>query len=932
MPAWRRSLDPLFAPSSVAVIGASASPGSVGSILIRNLLENPFGGVVYPVNPRRKSVHGVRCHASLADVPDVVDLAVIATPAVTVPAIIRECVEHAVRGAIIISAGFSELGEQGRALEIQIREAAQGKLRIIGPNCLGVIHPPSGLNASFAASMARPGQVALLSQSGAICTSILDWAREKHIGFSSFVSVGAMLDVDFADLLDYFGDDPQTRSIIMYMESIGDVRSFLSAARNVARTKHVIVVKAGRHELGARAAASHTGALAGADAVFDAAFRRAGVLRVTTIPELFSMSEILATQPPPRGPALAIITNAGGPGVMATDALMLNGGQLARLSEASLTALNQVLPPFWSHANPIDVLGDATPERYRQAVDICARDPGVQGLLVLLTPQAMTDPTETARKLTAFARLEGKPVLACWMGGEDVRSGKRLLNQAGIPTFDAPEAAITAFLHMVQYRHNQELLYERPEALPDDAPPDFSRVQRLIAKIRKAGRQLLTEVEAKEVLAAYGIPVTTTVMAATVDQAVAAAQQLGYPVVLKLYSTAFTHKSDLGGVQLNLADEAAVRRAFETIRDNLAQALAKQESKKAAPKPTDGNPRDGGSTPPPHGLPSVGPEFTSGSALPFEGVTVQPMVRNTGGYELIVGSTVDAQFGPVVLFGAGGVLVEVFKDRALALPPLNRTLARLLIERTQIYTALKGVRGRPPIDLAALETLLARFSLLLCDVPEIQEIDINPVLASPERIVGVDARILLVAPDLPPEKRPHLAIHPYPNQYTAPFQLNDGTEVLIRPIRPEDEALLMEFHASHSERTIRMRFFSMVRTLSRDSLIRLCHLDYDRAMGLVAVYYEDGKPHLCGVSRFFLDPETRDAEFAIVVGDTWQGKGLGWHLMQRLIEVARDKNVCRLVGDVLRENQNMLSLVEELGFSRHDTADPTVVEVRLALA
>jgi acetyltransferase len=892
MTAFQHSLDPLFRPASVAVIGASVTPGSVGSILMRNLLASPFGGVVYPVNPRRKAVHGVRCYPSLTEVPETVDLAVIATPAATVPETIRQCVGRGVPAAIIISAGFSELGAAGRALEAEIRATAHGKMRIIGPNCLGVLHPPSGLNASFASCMARSGKVALLSQSGAICTSILDWAREAHVGFSTFVSVGAMLDVDFADLIDYFGDDPQTRSIVLYMESIGDVRTFLSAARSVARAKTVIVVKSGRHEAGARAAASHTGAMAGSDAVFDAAFRRAGVLRVESIPDLFNMSGVLDLQPQPRGPTLAIITNAGGPGVMATDALMLSGGQLATLAPVTIKALDAVLPPFWSHANPVDVLGDATPDRYAKALDACARDPNVQGLLVLLTPQAMTDPTETARKLAPFAQLEGKPVLASWMGGADVHQGRRLLGEAGIPHFDSPEAAIRTFLHMVQYRRNQELLYETPRALPEDVTPDKALVGLTIKAARHAGRTLLTEAEAKEVLAAYGIPVTPTVAAATADEAVTAAREIGFPVVLKLFSQTITHKSDVGGVQLNLADEEAVRTAFAAIREGLRRHH---------------------------------PE------VKFEGVTVQPMVRDKG-YELIVGSTVDVQIGPVILFGSGGILVEVLKDRALALPPINRTLARRLIERTQIYKALQGVRGQPPIDFQGLETLLVRFSYLLCDWPEIQEVDMNPVLASPEKVVALDARVLLGPADVPADKRPRLAIQPYPDHLTAPFRLEDGTDVVIRSIRPEDEPLLVELHAGHSEHTIRMRFFGMVKSLSRDSLIRLCHLDYDRAMALVAEYRDqEGRPHLSGVSRYFLDPETKTAEFAVVVGDAWQGHGLGMHLMQRLIAGARERGVKRLFGAVLRENTPMLQLTEDLGFARQPGGDPGVVKVSLTL-
>jgi acetyltransferase len=886
------SLDSLFRPQSVAVFGASATAGSVGNILMRNLLENPFGGVVFPINPKRRAVQGVSCYPNLAAVPEKVELAVIATPAATVPGVVCDCVEHGVAAAIIISAGFAELGAAGRKHEDEIRGIAQGKMRIVGPNCLGIIHPPSNLNASFAASMALSGQVALLSQSGAICTAILDWARQAHVGFSSFVSVGSMLDVDFADLIDYFADDPTTRSIVLYMESIGDVRKFLSAARSASRAKHVIVVKAGRHEAGARAAASHTGALAGADAVFDAAFSRAGVLRVSTISDLFDMSEILAMQPPPSGPALAILTNAGGVGVMATDALVLGGGRLARMAPETLDALNAALPPFWSHANPIDILGDATPERYRLAVEACAKDANVQGILVLLTPQAMTDPTETARQLTPFAHLPNKPILACWMGGEAVREGIGLLNSAGIPTFDAPEPAIRAFLHMVQYRRNQELLYETPPALPEDDAPDTPRVRQIFQQVRSSGRPLLNEVESKEVLAAYGIPVVPALACKSAEEAVAAANKIGYPAVLKLLSTIITHKSDVGGVQLNLADDKAVRTAFAAIEANVLRL-----SNQAA----------------------------------FEGVSVQPMVRERG-YELIIGSSLDRQFGPVILFGCGGILVEVFKDRALGLPPLNRTLARRLMERTKIYEALQGVRGQKAVHLEALETLLARFSQLLVDFPEIQEIDLNPVLATPERIVALDARLLLCPGDRPPAQCPRLAIHPYPNQYITPFRLRDGREAIVRPIRPEDEPLILALHAGLSEQTIRMRFFSMVKTLSRESLIRLCHLDYDREMALTAVLRANGESRLLGVSRYYLHPETGTAEFALVVSDAYQRQGLGRHLMQRLIEIARERGVKRLVGQVLAENTPMLHLMASIGFSPPVVVENNVLRVELVLS
>jgi len=882
----RHSLDPIFKPRSVAVLGASATPGSVGAILMRNLLLNPFGGVVYPVNPKRHAVQGVRCYPDLASLPEVPELALIATPAATVPELVAQCAERGVAAGIIISAGFSELGPQGRALEQQLR-AARGKMRLVGPNCLGVIHPPSNLNASFAASMARPGKVALLSQSGAICTSILDWANQKHLGFSSFVSVGAMVDVDFADLIDYFADDPHTSSIILYMESIGDVRKFLSATRSAARTKQVIVVKSGRHEAGAKAAASHTGALAGADAVFEAAFRRAGCLRVTTIPDLFNMSEILSTQPAPRGPALAILTNAGGPGVMATDELMTLGGVLAPLSETTLATLNAALPPYWSHANPIDLLGDATGQRYAVAVEACLADEGIEGVLVLLTPQAMTDPTEVAQRLARLTPTH-KPLLACWLGGSLVREGRDLLSRAGISTFDSPEAAIRAFLHMVQYRRNQELLYEAPAAFPEDWQPDLAAARALLDSLRAAGRSLLDEVEAKALLRAYGLPVVPTHAAASADEAVQQAETLGYPVVLKLLSRTITHKSDVGGVRLNLANEAAVREAFAAIRDSVTQAVG---------------------------------------ASAFQGVSVQPMIRDKG-YELIVGSSLDVQFGPVILFGAGGVLVELLHDSALALPPLNRSLARRLMERTRIYQILQGVRGQAGVDLAALETLLVRFSQLLCDCQEIAEVDLNPVLATPAGLFVLDARVLLTLSG----PRPRLAITPYPNQYIAPFTLRDGTKVTVRPIRPEDESLLIEMHARHSEHTIRMRFFSLVKTLTRDSLIRLCHLDYDREMALIAVEATEQGPRCLGVSRYYLDPETGIAEFAVVVGDAHQRQGLGRHLLSRLIDLARERGVRRLEGQALAENAPMLALTASLGFVVQQPAGVEVVRVVRDLA
>ncbi|HEY3229184.1 MAG TPA: acetate--CoA ligase family protein, partial [Roseiflexaceae bacterium] len=689
----RPSLDAIFAPTSIAVIGATERAGSVGRTILWNLISNPFGGTVFPVNPERRSVLGIKAYPSVAALPEPVDLAVVVNPAPTVPGVIAACVDAGVKGAIIISAGFRETGVAGAALEQQVLAAARrDNIRLIGPNCLGVMRPISGLNATFAGAMVRPGNVGFISQSGALCTAILDWSLRENVGFSAFVSIGTMLDIGWGDLIDYLGDDPHTQSIVLYMESIGDARAFLSAAREVALTKPIIVIKAGRTAAAAQAAASHTGALAGSDAVLDAAFRRCGVLRVNTIADLFHMAEVLGKQPRPSGPRLTILTNAGGPGVLATDALIGNGGTLAPLAPETIAALDRILPTHWSHANPIDILGDADPDRYAQAVEIAAQDPNSDGLLVILTPQAMTDPTQTAERLKPYAKLSGKPLLASWMGGAEVAAGEAILNRANIPTFAYPDTAARAFDDMWRYSDNLRGLYETPvlPAHTDAGAPDHVLAGQIVQAARAAGRTLLTEVESKRLLAAYGIPTVETQVATSVGEAVRCANAIGYPVVLKLFSETITHKTDVGGVRLNLANVGAVQRAYRAIETAVRA--------------------------------KVGAEH-------FLGVTVQPMIASYG-YELIVGSSLDPQFGPVLLFGAGGQLVEVFQDRALALPPLTTTLARRMLEQTRIVSALKGVRGRAPVDLAALEALLVRFSQLVAEQRWITEIDINPLLAT----------------------------------------------------------------------------------------------------------------------------------------------------------------------------------------------------------
>lgn len=884
-------LDAIFAPRSVAVIGATERAGSVGRAVLWSLVSSPFGGTVYPVSEKRSSVLGIKAYKSVADLPEAVDLAVLVTPAATVPGVIGECVEAGARGAIVISAGFKEHGEQGQELERQILERIQGTgMRVVGPNCLGVMNPVTGLNATFASTIARPGNVGFISQSGALCTAILDWAQKEMVGFSAFVSVGSMLDVGWGDLIDYLGNDPRTQSIIMYMESVGDARSFLSAAREVSLTKPIIVIKAGRTEAAAHAAASHTGALTGSDEVLEAAFRRCGVLRVQTIADLFYMAEVLAKQPRPKGPRLAIVTNAGGPGVLAADGLLSNGGQLAELSAESMQALNELLPPHWSHNNPIDVLGDALPERFAKVIDIAAHDPNIDGLLAITCPQGMAGPTATAEHLKPYARSTGKPVLASWMGGTEVAAGTDILNRAGIPVFHFPDTAARMFCYMWRYSYALRGLYETPVLRGDDEGPDRARAREIIDSARRSGRTLLTEVESKQLLATYGLATVQTEVARSEDEAAARAHEIGYPVAVKLLSETITHKTDVGGVQLNLRNEQEVRVAYRAIE---AAVLEKA------------------------GLGH------------FLGVTVQPMMTHEG-YELIVGSSVDSQFGPVLLFGAGGQLVEVFQDRALALPPLNTTLARRMMEHTKVFAALEGVRGRKPVDLAGLEEFLVRFSQLVVEQRWIKEIDINPVLASPAGIVALDARVVLHGPEVTEEQLPRPAIRPYPVKYVQPATMKSGEAVTVRPIRPEDEPLLIRLHQALSERTVYLRYFQPLKLSQRtahERLTRICFIDYDREMVLAVEHKkEDGHPEIIAIGRLSkLRGGSNEAELAVLVDDRYQGQGLGTELYRRLIAVARDEKLKRVVCTILAENREMRAICQKLGFRlENDLEDGTV--------
>lgn len=896
--ARRRTLGEFFAPQTVAVIGASAKAGSVGRSLLENLCE--FKGRVFPVNPNHATVLGLPAFASVEDVPEKVELAVIATPANAVPAVVRDCVQAGVKAAIIHSAGFKECGPAGAELEREVlREARRGGLRIIGPNCLGVMAPHQRLNATFASTMARAGNVAFVSQSGALCTAVLDWSLRENVGLSAMVSVGSMVDVGWGELITSLGEDPHTHSILLYIESIGNARSFLSAAREVALSKPIIVVKAGRTEAGSRAAASHTGALTGSDAVADAAFRRVGVLRVDTIEDLFDMAEVLGKQPRPAGRRLGVVTNAGGPAALAVDQLVLGGGEAARLGEKTIAELNRLLPAHWSQGNPVDVLGDADESRYATAAELVANDANTDGVLVVLTPQAMTDALATAEKIKNVARkVAGKPMLASWMGATAVEAGETVLNEAGIPTFKFPDRAAQAFNYMWRYSANLAALYETPifheRALAD--VPAHQNAERIIAAARERGRVLLTEHESKKILAAYGIPVVEVWCASSEEETAALAAKVGFPVAVKLHSETITHKDEIGGVRLNIRDGEEAREAWRAIRRAVRETVGEHH---------------------------------------FLGVTVQRMIPSRG-IELILGSSVDLQFGPVLLFGAGGRLVEAMQDTAVGLPPLTSTLARRLMERTRIFSALKGLRGRPGIDVAPVEDVLVRFSQLVAELRWIKEIDVNPLLASDGEVVALDARMILHDASVSEDRLPRLAIRPYPQEFTTSGTLADGTPILLRSIRPEDEEAMVRFHGTLSDQSVYFRYFTHLPLKQRTEharLARLCFIDYDREIALVAVRNDPltRRNEIIGVGRLCKAYGKNEAEFAVVVSDRWQKRGLGTLLLQRLVDIARMERLGRLRGAVLGENQAMRRLCERVGFRIRQRTDETELEASILL-
>ena len=876
----RHALAPLLAPASVALVGATEREGALGNLVWRNLAAGGLRGALSAVNPKHGKVFGQRCYARLRDLPAAPELAVLVTPARTIPGLLEDAGAAGVRAAVVLSSGFGEAGEAGRALQAEALAAARRHgLRLLGPNCLGLMRTDAGLNATFSPVPALPGKLALLSQSGAICTAILDWAKPSGVGFSSVVSLGAAADVDFGELLDFLISDPATDAVLMYVEGIRDARRFVSALRAAARAKPVVVLKVGRHASGTRAAASHTGAMTGSDAVFDAALRRGGTVRVRSYTQLFAAARILSMGRIPAGERLAIITNGGGPGVMAADCASDNGVPLAQLSADTIALLNRKLPAQWSRGNPLDIVGDAPPQRFADATSAALADAGVDALLVMYSPVAVTPPEAAARAVAGAARDSGKPVIAAWLGDISPGRTRSYLEEQGLPNFYTPENAVEAFSFLCAYRRNQAQLLEAPGALSSAMPQqrvDMGAVHAIRDRALAKKRSILSEQEAKAMLALFGLPVPRTIMAADRDAAVAAAAELGYPVAIKIHSPDITHKSDVGGVRLNLQNAQMVASAFD---DMLLHVRAL--------KP----------------------------AARIEGAAVQPMLRYADAREVLVGIATDPVFGPAISFGSGGIAVEALRDVAVALPPLNGVLARELIGRTRVARLLARHRDVPAVDTGALEAILEGVSRMACALPWLAEMDLNPVLAHPGGAMIADARIVIDPSRLqPPPRYGHMAIHPYPAELEGELRLRDGTRVAVRPIRPEDAALELRFFDALSEKSRYQRFMNQMAHLPPQMLARFTQLDYDRELALVALAPDGGE--FIGVGRYAPNADGETAEFALTIADAWQGRGIGRALLERLCDCARAAGYRTLYGHILHANREMLELAERLGFTK----------------
>ena len=887
-------LDKLLNPRRIALIGVTINPNSVGGKVLGNLVGGGFKGVVYPVSPTAEALMGVPCYPDIAALPRTPDLAIICTSSDKVPDLVEQCGEAGIFGVIVMSAGFREIGAEGMALEKQIQDSIKKYegMRVLGPNCLGIIVPGIGLNASFGEGMPKKGKVAFISQSGALCTSVLDWAQEEKIGFSYFVSVGNMLDVDFGDLIDYFGEDEQTESIILYVESIAHARKFITAARAFARTKPILVYKAGRFPESAAVAASHTGAMASEDSIYDAVFQRTGVARVLNIGEIFDCAELIGRDRIPRGPRLGIVTNAGGPGVMATDALIAQNGVLAELSEESMEKLNVLLPPFWSHGNPVDVLGDAKAKRFARAVEVVIKDPGVDAVLVILTPQAMTKPASVARAIAKIAVETTKPVLAAWLGGKRVREGAQILVDSGVATYRTPEQGVGAFMTLVNYSRNLENLYETPRDIPVEFVLDRETMRERVNSFISSGESILSEENSKELLDIYGIPVSRPVPASTAEEAVQKAEIIGYPVVLKVWSDEITHKTDVGGVKLDLENASQVSDAFNLI------------------------------------LSSAGEKCPGAEIL---GVTVQKMVKVKNGLEMILGVKKDPVFGSVIMVGMGGVEAELWGDSTLGFPPLNERLAGRMLESLKIWPLLNGYRGRPSVDVDSLIKIIMRLSYLTADNPEIEELDINPLLVGPNEMTALDARVVIKPVESDTKPYSHLAMRPYPEEYAGTRKLADGTEVLLRPIKPEDEPMWLKLLGSCSKESIYNRFRFFFNWSTHEVATRYCYIDYDRELAIVSEVVENGVKKLTGVGRLVADPDLETVEYAVLLSDPWQNRGLGGMITDVCLDIAREWGMKKIYAQTTTDNPRMVHLFKSRDFKMSYPAGGSVVDAEMEL-
>ncbi len=888
-------LEPLFNPHGIAVFGANDGGSSVGSIVFMNLVAGGFPGPLVPVNPKHRKVGGKTCYRQIADVKEAVDLALIATPAKTVPGIVRQLGDAGIRHAIVLSAGFGESGEDGEKVRTELVEAANASgVRFLGPNCVGLVRPWNAMNATFLKSETPTGGLALVSQSGALISAISDWAAPHHLGFSALVSLGNSINVDFGDVLNFLAMDPKTRAILLYVEGVRDSRSFMSALRIAARLKPVIVLKAGRHTGSSMAAHTHTGALMGSDAVFDAALERAGAVRARSFGDLFAAAEILSAQRRSSGRRLGIITNGGGAGVLAADRAGDLNVELPPPSSATIAALDEVLPPFWSKSNPIDILGDATPAVYGTAVAAGFADPSFDGLLVMLTPQAMTDPKAAAQAvLDAVPPKSRKPVLTCWMGETSVAEARTLLSANGIPDFNTPEPAIEAFSHLARFERNQRLALETPGPLSELEPPDVEGARLIIAAALAERREMLSDIESKAVLRAFHIPCNTTLEATTAMQAVIAAETVGFPVAMKISSPQISHKSDVGGVRINIMSAGDVGAAFRELTATVRAARPDAE---------------------------------------IRGVTVEAMAVMEDERELLIGISRDSVFGPTILFGAGGTMVEVLKDSSVSLPPLNAILAERLIRRTRVSRLMDAVRDRPAVDRKAVVDVLMRVSDMVCELPEIIELDINPLFAGPSGVIAVDARIRVARPSSTNQNYGHMAIVPYPRHLVAKHILSDGTRLTIRPIRPEDAQSEQAFVRHLSPEARSFRFMHAINELTPEMLVRFTQIDYSREMALVAITDEAKGPIQQGVARYVINPDETSCEFAIVVSDQRQRQGIGTILMTALMDAARGQGVTEMFGTVRADNETMLALMDGLGFVRRRVPDAhDIVEVERRL-